>query len=310
MKNGPLPITDALLPSETTMSQVTLTVHAVEPMMAFYRDVIGLPELETGGAPADNRPPVERNARRILGNATARVGLIENPAASPGRTFAGLFHTAFLYPSRAALSYRLRALLEKHIELEGFADHGVSEAVYLRDPEGNGVEMYVDRPREVWPTDHEGRLAMITAPLDVESLLAVSGTTAEPVSAPPVIGHVHLSVSDVERSDSFYVHTAGFGLMQHFGPSAGFVSVGGYHHHLAYNIWMRATTREPGKEITGLARLSVGIPGTNAYRQLQSRLKSAGVPFTVTDEGMQLADPSGIPLSFTPVGSPAGDLQP
>jgi len=279
-------------------------------MVAFYRDVIGLPELETEEGPADDPPTAEGNPRRILGSSTAQVRLIENPAASPGRTFAGLFHTAFLYPSRAALSYRLRALLEKHIALEGFADHGVSEAVYLRDPEGNGVEMYVDRPREVWPTDDEGRLAMITAPLDVESLLAVSGTTAEPVSAPPVIVHVHLSVSDMKRSDSFYVHTAGFGLMQHFGPSAGFVSVGGYHHHLGYNIWMRAAPREPGQEVTGLARLSVSIPGINAYRQLQSRLKSAGVPFTVTDEGMQLADPSGIPLSFTAVRNPGGDLHP
>ncbi len=170
--------------------------------------------------------------------------LTEDRAARPAPPdAAGLFHAALLLPSRAALGRWLQHALEAGVVFDGFSDHGVSEAIYLIDPDGNGLEFYADRPRETWPT-RNGEIAMGTLPLDVGSLLAagealVSSTRTAAIS--PTTdgrwGHLHLRVSDLDRSGAFYTSTLGVSLTQRFGSSARFLAADGYHHHIGLNTW-------------------------------------------------------------------------
>lgn len=152
------------------------------------------------------------------------------------RDAAGLFHAALLLPSRVALGRWLRETHAAGTTFDGFADHGVSEAVYLADPDGNGLEFYADRPPSGWP-QHAGELAMTTEPLDLPGLLAAAKTTSDPLLAGARWGHLHLRVTDLDRSERFYTETFGVSLTQRFGPSARFLAADGYHHHFGLNTW-------------------------------------------------------------------------
>ena len=200
--------------------------------------------------------------------------LTGDPAAEPSSTDrAGLFHAALLLPGRAELAGWIRHAADAGVQFEGFADHGVSEAVYLSDPEGNGLEFYHDRRRSEWPV-RAGRLAMTTLPLDVHGLLAdESSNKAEPLAG-ACWGHLHLSVTNLARSQDFYERELGLTCTQDDYPGARFLAAGGYHHHVAINVWRRA--RLPWRE--GAA----GIAGAHF---------SSGETST-----RELRDPDGIPL--------------
>jgi catechol 2,3-dioxygenase len=149
---------------------------------------------------------------------------------------AGLFHVAVLFPHRAALGGWLQFTAEKGVDFEGFSDHGVSEAIYLSDPDGNGLEFYVDRPRENWPFAN-GELAMTTRPLAVRSLLAEATAGGTKPLAGSCLGHLHLRVTDLDQSESFYREKLGVEVMQRSFPGARFLAADGYHHHLGLNTW-------------------------------------------------------------------------
>lgn len=175
------------------------------------------------------RPPAEEPLLVVSEDRSA-------PAAAPAA--AGLFHAALLLPSRAALGRWLRTAQKAGVDFTGFSDHGVSEALYLSDPDGNGLEFYADRPRELWPRA-DGELAMDTLPLDLVSLLA-AGDAADPTE--PVLhgagwGHFHFRVTHLDRSEKFYRETLGVTLTQSYGSSARFLGADGYHHHLGLNTW-------------------------------------------------------------------------
>src|SRR5262245_52154530 len=166
--------------------------------------------------------------------------LTESASARRFHGVTGLYHFAILVPTRLDLAQSLRRLVDSGTVMQGFADHGVSEAIYLADPDGNGIEIYRDRPREQWPFGSDGQLQMGTLPLDVERLLNDLGK--EPIWWPGLpagtkMGHVHLHVSHLESSEQFYVNVLGFNLMQRYGHAALFVSAGGYHHHVGLNTW-------------------------------------------------------------------------
>ncbi|HEX8123269.1 MAG TPA: VOC family protein [Solirubrobacteraceae bacterium] len=212
----------------TAVKRVDLRVDDLEAAAAFYRDVVGLED------------------------PSALVGLTADGVTSRApRRAAGLFHTAFLFPTRADLADALRRAAP---HLTGASDHGVSEALYLDDPAGNGVELYWDRPREVWPED------MFTAPLDLQDLAAQSsGSPRAPEGTR--IGHVHLKVSDLGRAEEFWVGTLGFDVMHRYGDQATFVATGGYHHHVGLNTWMSLGAPLAPADAAGLDRVVFATDG-------------------------------------------------
>jgi catechol 2,3-dioxygenase len=179
---------------------------------------------------------------------------------------AGLFHAALLLPDRVALGGWIRHAAEHGVEFDGFSDHGVSEAVYLADPDGNGLEFYADRPRDKWP-QHEGAIAMFTHPLDVPALLA---TNAKTPSATPLAGarwgHLHLRVTRLDRSAEFYRPKLGLAVTQDSYPGALFLAADNYHHHLGLNTWSHPRTPRPPAAL-GLAEATFAHAGTGAEQR-------------------------------------------
>lgn len=229
----------------TEIGHVALTVRDLGRVAAFYQDMIGLARISGDG-----------ESVRLGAGDRLLVELRSDPAArirSPRE--AGLFHTAFLMPSRAALARWLIHAAESGVQLQGASDHLVSEAIYLADPEGNGIEVYADRPRAAWH-DTEGRLKMATEHLDLNALARVADGrwTGAPEGA--VVGHVHLQVGAVPEAEAFYSGTLGMPIMAHY-PGAAFYGSGGYHHHIATNTWNSRGAGPRTYPATGLAEVGL-----------------------------------------------------
>jgi catechol 2,3-dioxygenase len=216
------------------------------------------------------------------------------PAPRPPRT-TGLYHVAYLYPDRLSLGQALARTVAAHWPLQGAADHGVSEAVYLADPDGLGIEIYHDRPRDRWPTQGGG-LAMVTEPLGVAELLDEAlEEGAVPTAAPPAtrVGHVHVQVAQLDAAEAFYHGALGFDVMQHMGRSAAFVSAGGYHHHVGMNTWGVAGAPPAPADAPGLDHFDVVLPPPAALAAVRASLASAEVAELPSDGGWLTHDPSG-----------------
>ena len=272
------------LPAALRLGRVRLEIADLERSLGYYQRVIGLRPIETTrsravlGAPEDDTPLVE---------------LIERPGATPvpRRGRLGLFHYAILLPDRASLG-RFVLHLGAIGEYAGMSDHHVSEAIYLSDPDGLGIEVYADRPREAWRMDR-GMLAMTTEPLDVESL--VQGARGEPwTGAPPGtrIGHVHLHVGDLPTAASFYHEGLGLDKVILRYPGALFMSAGGYHHHLGTNTWAAGAAR-PNDGDARLLEWTVRLPEQSDVDAVAHSLTARG--YTVEREGDDAvsADPWG-----------------
>lgn len=223
------------------VSRVGLKARDADALAAYYRDVIGLAELSRGNGAivlgAGERPLLE-----IEPDAAARP---DDPRA------AGLFHNAFLLPERTDLARWVRHAVDRKIGIEGASDHLVSEALYLTDPEGNGIEIYADRPREAWPWNGPA-VAMATDPLDVPGLLSTLGESDPGWQGAPegtVVGHVHLRVGDPAAAEAWWHAEMGFETMARYGAQAVFLATGGYHHHIGANSWRSAGAgpRDPGR---------------------------------------------------------------
>jgi catechol 2,3-dioxygenase len=242
------------------VASIHLRVHDLARSVEFYASRLGFSTLNS---------PVGRAELAVAPGAPAILTLSEDRAAPPApRDAAGLFHAALLLPSRAALGAWLRFAGERGVEFDGFSDHGVSEAIYFSDPDGNGLEFYADRPREQWPFSANGELAMITRPLALPSLLA----EAAPTSATPLAGahwgHLHLRVTDLDRSEEFYRAALGVALTQGSYPGARFLAADGYHHHLGLNTWGQPRVPQlPGA--LGLAAATFARAGETATRELR-----------------------------------------
>ena len=224
------------------VGRVVLTVNDLEKVGGFYQDSIGLQRLSGDGAEmvlgVDDRP---------------LLALRRDRAARLRPNEAGLFHTAFLLPERAALGSWLRFAADGGLRLDGASDHLVSEAVYLHDPEGNGIEVYADRPRDSW-TRHGTEVEMDTVRLDLQGVMAAGDRPWRGVPEDSVIGHVHLQVGDVGQAEAFYMNTLHMDRSAHvFGAS--FFASGGYHHHLAGNIWNSRGAGRRSADATGLAEV-------------------------------------------------------
>ena len=205
----------------------------------------------------------------------------------------GLYHFAILVPSRADLARSLGRLVNTDVVLQGAADHGVSEALYLADLDGNGVEIYRDRPKTGWPYVG-GHLRMGADPLDLDDLLAEKSGAGDDagLAASTVIGHVHLHVRSLADAERFYVNLLGFDLMQRYGPSALFVSAGGYHYHIGLNTWAGVGAPPPPPGAIGLRHFVVKMPSAPALAATSERLRAAAIPTESVGEGLLVHDPA------------------
>ena len=203
----------------------------------------------------------------------------------------GLYHFAILVPTRGDLARALIRLAETETVMQGAADHGVSEALYLADVDGNGIEIYHDRPREQWPFVN-GQLRMGADPIDLDDLASAAPSSGAGLARDTVIGHVHLHVSRLDEAQRFYVDVLGFELMQRYGPSALFVSAGGYHHHVGLNTWagVGAPPAPPGA--IGLRHFDVMLSDESARSAVEQRLRAEGVQIERTDDGLLVRDPA------------------
>ncbi|WP_433633029.1 VOC family protein [Halomicrococcus sp. NG-SE-24] len=266
------------LPQGTRIGRTALRVNDLDELTGFYRDVVGLSVLN------------ESETRSVLGVADTPLLVLEGDADAPTRhrSGAGLYHTAFRVPSRAALGDAL-ARIRDHWQLGGASDHWVSEALYLTDPEGNGIEIYRDFPRDEWPRSDDGRVRISTEPLDLDTIeAAATGNTQAPPGTD--IGHIHLEVSSLDAFRDFYVDTLGFEV-QTTVPAASFVSAGGYHHHIGANTWHHRTSPVSGR---GLSWFEVVVPDQAMLTDVQSRLESSAIPVTETDGGLIVHGPDEI----------------
>lgn len=252
-----------------SINSVTLKVNNLEKVSDFYRNVVGLNEIskETG------RCTLGQGDRRLL-------TLIEDTGAKRYAREAGLFHTAFLLPARASLGQWLHYAKANGIQLEGAADHGVSEALYLSDPEGNGVEIYADKDRTVWNSLPDGQIDIVTVPLRETNLLSNSHADWEKAPNGTVIGHVHLQVGDLVSADSFYMDELKLACTSRM-DSASFYGSGGYHHHIACNIWNSRGAGTRSTDSTGLMEVELLV--TDANLRTQSAIDPWGNRFRVTD---------------------------
>ena len=228
----------------------------------------------------------------------AILALSESPSAPHVSGTTGLYHFAILVPTRAHLARALRRLVDTRTRLQGAADHGVSEAIYLADPDGNGIEIYRDRPRADWP-EVDGRLHMGVDPLDLDALLdEVDDRASSDLDAGTVVGHVHLHVAHLAPAKQFYVDVLGFELMQRYGPSALFVSAGGYHHHIGLNTWAGVGASPPPAGAIGLRYFTVKLPDRAALDQVGDRLRQARIPVEAIGEAILTKDPSSNAILF------------
>ena len=270
--------------SLTTLGAVHLTVSDVNRSVVYYETAIGLETLE------------RENGRAALGVAGRELlVLVEVPGASPADGYAGLYHFALLLPERVDLARWLAHAARDRVPLTGLSDHFVSEAIYLSDPDGHGIEIYQDRPRETW----QGRVAthMTTLPLDVDSLFGeLSGPASEPFDGLPAgtrMGHVHLRVADVASTIGFYRDVLGFGLMAQLGRQAAFLGAGGYHHHIGANTWESEGAPTAPSGFAALRHVTVILPTVENVERLVERAAAAGAVPEETAAGPMLEDPSG-----------------
>jgi catechol 2,3-dioxygenase len=262
------------------IGDVQLTVSNLERSVAFYTDRLGFKVHAR-----------ERDRAHLGAGGDDLLVLSQVPEAPRVRGTTGLYHFAVLVPTRSDLARALRRLAETDTVLQGFADHGASEALYLADPDGNGIEIYRDRPRADWPSVG-GRLRMGADPLDIDDLLSEPVQPGWELAANTVMGHVHLHVSDLAEAEAFYVSVLGFDLMQRYGPGALFVSSGGYHHHVGLNTWAGVGAPPPPPGAIGLRHFTVRLPDREAWDLVASRLASAGIRGVEQDGGLLVRDPA------------------
>lgn len=235
---------------------VRLTVQDLTKVSDFYARAMGLEKLGGDGT-----------VSRLGAGDRVLLELTADPAArkaSPRE--AGLFHTAFLLPKRSDLGAWVHHASNSRLPVQGASDHLVSEAIYLADPEGNGIEIYTDRPRVAW-TGADGKIKMATDPLDIDDLAASAKGEWRGAPVGTVVGHIHLQVGNVSEAEAFYRDRLGFPVMAHY-PGAAFYGSGGYHHHIATNIWNSrgAGVKEPGTGLTGFTILADTLPAATHVR--------------------------------------------
>jgi catechol 2,3-dioxygenase len=277
------------------LGTVSLVVKDLDIMLDFYVKELGFKMKAIDGSLMELRPSEQSSEPLLILRHEAKVEMAPMDAA-------GLYHYALLLPDRKSLAATYLSLGNAGVIFDGHADHLVSEALYLTDPEGNGIEIYADRPRAEWKFDEDGKVQMATEPLDVDSLLReVSGTSQEELTAIPDgtrVGHVHLKVTDLGRSVTFYQQLLGLDLMSYWG-SAAFLSAGGYHHHIGMNTWesLGGPARKAGW--SGIEFFTIEVP-EDRMSEISHKLVDGPFAYAKDSDRLLLSDPDGIELVIRP----------
>ncbi|WP_241489321.1 VOC family protein [Leucobacter celer] len=271
----------AALPDDTSMGVVELNAHDLPKVRAYYEDAVGLTVLS------------ESDDEVVLGLDAPLLRVTSGSGGESGSTLAeaGLYHSAILYPDEAALASAIMNIATVAPEtFQGSADHAVSQAFYFLDPEGNGLELYVDRPRSEWRWEN-GEVQMGSAELDPNAFIQehLGAGAADPASA--TMGHVHLKVGDLDEARAFYADALGFAVTSQT-DGALFYAAGDYHHHLATNTWQSAGAGAR-ENATGLGSLTITVPGADAVDEIAERLDAAGHDYERSVDGLTTADPWG-----------------
>ena len=281
----------AALAATTSLGPVYLTVAALARSVDYYTKV-GLELFDR----ADGQVSLGVGQRELL-------VLVEEPDATSSYGYSGLYHFALLVPARADLARWLAYAARARIPLVGLSDHFVSEAIYLTDPDGHGIEIYWDRPRQVW----EGQVAarMTTIPLDVDALLGELGDAAaeafDVLPSGTVMGHVHLKVAAIPAAVAFYRDGLGFALMAQLGQQAAFLSAGGYHHHIGINTWESRGAGAPPSGTAALRHATIVLADKVELDLVLGRLAELEypIPSPASETGVTVRDPSGNALLLT-----------
>ena len=281
------------LPGNTRIGYVHLRVSNLERSLAFYLDVLGFRIVSLGPHTA---------TLSATGHGPGLIVLTERkdaPVRAPHAT--GLYHFAIRVPSRRALALVLKHIEEMSWPVDGYADHDVSEAVYLGDPDGLGIEIYADRPRDEWPL-RNGQVEMVTLQLDVARVmreLADWPAAWDGIDRNTDIGHIHLRVANLADAEAFYHGVVGFDVTQRDVVGALFMSAGGYHHHVGVNTWSSEGGPRPAADALGLVAFSVFLPDAESLRELERRLSAVGSPVRTEEDGsVRTADADGNSVNF------------
>lgn len=293
------------IPDETRMGPPTLRVKDLDKMLSFYAGVFGLHVNSKKKEKENGIEIVELGINDNVGKSDPLLILGHDPdAKQPPLDFAGLFHFAVLVPNRKNLAHACLALQKSGISFDGFADHLVSESLYLHDPERNGIEIYRDKPRNEWTHDKEGRILMDTLPLDLAGILGELSKGKEEVAQKENItfpngtriGHMHLRVTDLEKSVDFYTKRLGFHISADWSAmGAMFLAADGYHHHLGLNTWHSLNGKQHEQGEAGLDAFTIEVPRDARFMpELQSQLGSSLTKHSENE--ILVSDPDGIPI--------------
>ena len=271
---------------KTEIGTVRLAVKDLPGMKKFYRDMIGLAIIN------DNQQSVKLGVGDL-----PLVELISNPDGISHPNSTGLFHIAILLPNRPELGRWLKHFISIGYPLDGVGDHLVSEALYLSDPEGNGIEIYRDRPKETWEYI-DGQIQMGTKSVDLESLLEqASPNIFSGLPEGTKMGHIHLQVNNVSKTAAFYQDILGFDLIAKM-PGAGFLSAGGYHHHIGMNTWRSMGGGIAPADSLGLVDYQIVLPSSSSQESIANKLSSHEINFSRQNGTLRVQDPAGIWIEF------------
>lgn len=274
------------------LQYLTLRVKSLKKQRQFYHEVLGLTILD------------QETNRLVLSVDNVHPLIVlqedENVVQKPTHT-TGLYHLALLVPNRQDLAYVFEHLLKKGIRFDGASDHLFSEALYLTDPEGNGIEIYRDRPRDEWPRSENGELISASNPIDLQGIMSLQDKNRHWLGLPKgtVLGHLHLQVNQLKDAGDFYLDVLGLEEITRFHESALFMSAGGYHHHIAVNTWQTKGAILPPANATGLVDYSITLSSENESEKVLTHLKGLNFNIMVNENGFSILDPNHIRIFFT-----------
>ena len=275
------------------IKSVQIKVSSLERSLTFYNQMLGLSILNQN----------KFDAR--LGNSKGEplIDLLELKETHPRpQRFAGLYHVALLVPTRKALAKLVQHFIDHKISVQGASDHGISEAIYLSDPDGNGIEIASDTPDETWPWVN-GKLDILgkNGPLDIEAVLSNNQDNEifDQMEANTIVGHLHLHASELEKSRQFYTDILGMDVVIDLPNSALFMSYAGYHHHIAINLWNGRNVPQTPLNAPGLALAHLQVPSLLFLDQVEHKLSKRNYPYTKKDQTLSVLDPSGNPFQLS-----------
>lgn len=270
------------------IQNVTLKVSNLSRSIDFYTEIIGFRVLQQ----EEGRVTLTADGQHAL------ITLVEVPNAQFVRGATGLYHFALLLPSRKDLGNLIQHFIQKNVQI-GAGDHDVSEALYLSDPDGNGIEMYIDRPADTWKWDSNGQVYMTTDPVQFQSVLREADGTWSGLPIDTVMGHIHLSVRNLQESEDFYTSLLDYAVVSRYGGQALFISTGGYHHHIGLNTWHSEGADALPKDAVGIQSYTVQLPDQDYAVNLKKRFVKQNMEIKEQENIFSIIEPNGIEVKFT-----------